>query len=295
MLATLKQFYPEGVLRSTVLQTNQPSRAIITKIMLGGEQLLVYWNPYTNQIVGSRNREDILMQNVLEWHEELTVGEFGHIFLFLVGLAMLGSVLTGLWYYRKSLLKVFSIGVRSKNSYLFNADLHKLLGVISCLFLLLMGGTGTFFHWEKIERMLGEEGEQAPVVKNEFKPLTLAEINYPIDQLVKTSSEKVGDFVPKIIEYPRNENIISVIGTRPESVRLFGKFNSKVDFEGRSNQLVDIEHLEDGDVELKMEKSFEQLHFGQYGGWFTKILYALGGFCLSVISLTGFMIWLKKR
>ncbi|MEZ4900533.1 MAG: PepSY-associated TM helix domain-containing protein [Spirosomataceae bacterium] len=86
-----------------------------------------------------------------------------------------------------------------------------------------------------------------------------------------------------------------MVGTRPESVRLFGKLNSKVDFDATTNRLVGIEHLEDGDIELKMERSFEQLHFGQYGGWFTKVLYALGGFCLSVISLTGFVIWFKKR
>ncbi|MEZ4900532.1 MAG: PepSY-associated TM helix domain-containing protein [Spirosomataceae bacterium] len=190
IVATLKQHYPAASLQAILLNTNQANRAIIAEIVIEGHRQSVYWNPYSNQLIGSLKTEDNVMRNVLEWHEELTAGALGHVFLFLVGLAMLGSVLTGLWYYRKSLFKVFRIGVRGKNTYLFNADLHKLLGIVSCLFLLLMGGTGTFFHWEKIERMLGEEREQNPAAKKEIHPWPLLEANFSIDYFVKKSKEK---------------------------------------------------------------------------------------------------------
>lgn len=295
MVVTLKRTYPEGILQNVVLNTSHLDRAVIFQLVLDNQEQWVYWNPYTNQLNGLRKREDVLRQKILAWHEELTVGSLGHLFLFLVGMAMLGSVVSGLWYYRKSLLKVFKVGVRSKNTYLFNADLHKLLGVMSCVFLLLMGGTGTFFHWEKIERMLDEKIEQSQVQTFNFKPSFIKEIDFSIDNFINKASESIVDFVPELVEFPKNDNTVTISGTRPKSKRLLGKFNSNIVFDANSGELEGIMHFEDGDLEQQAEKSFEQLHFGQYGGIWTKLLYAFGGFCLSAISITGFVIWLKKK
>ena len=295
MLSALKRAYPQATLRETLLHSTHSDYATITEITFNEERLWVYWNPHTNQITGVR--KDRFMKEVLEWHEELTVGEFGHVFLFLVGLALLGSVATGLWYYRKSLLKVFKIGVRSRNTYLFNADLHKLLGVSSCLFLLLMGGTGTFFHWEKIERMMGEEGEtpSPPKVDIMIAPPPVSRISYSLDRLTDAAAKNIAGFTPEVICYPQTDESIVIEGNRPESVRLLGKFNSSAVFDTKTSELKEIKHREDGDLEQTMERSFEQLHYGQYGGYWSKIIYALGGLCLATLSITGFVIWLKKK
>ncbi|MFN8346428.1 MAG: PepSY-associated TM helix domain-containing protein [Spirosomataceae bacterium] len=295
MLAVLQRTYPQALLRETRLNSIHSDQAIVTELSLNNETQWVYWDPYTNQITGAR--KTVFMKEVLEWHEELTVGEFGHLFLFFVGLALLGSVVTGLWYYRKSLLKVFKIGVRTRNTYLFNADLHKLLGVSSCLFLLLMGGTGTFFHWEKIERMMGEEGEapRLPEVTAVIAPPPLSQVTYSLDRLTDAASKHIAGFTPEVILYPQTDESIVIEGNRPESVRLLGKFNSSAVLDTKTSELKEIKHREDGDLEQTMERSFEQLHYGQYGGFWSKIIYALGGLCLATLSITGFVIWLKKK
>lgn len=292
MLAVLKQKYPQAILTETILNTSHPDYAVVTEMALYEERQWVYWNPFTNQINGVRKSEDMFMDDVLEWHEELTVGEFGHLFLFVVGLALLGSVLSGLWYYRKSLLKVFKIGVRNRNTYLFNADLHKLVGVSSCLFLLLMGGTGTFFHWEKIERMSGPRALEASIF---IPPVPVSEITYSLDQFTNATAKNIGGFIPEVIDYPETDESITISGNRPESVRLLGKFNSSAVFDSKSTALKNVTHREDGDLEQTMERSFEQLHYGQYGGIWSKIIYAFGGLCLATLSITGFVIWLKKK
>lgn len=297
MLSLLKQKYPQAILQETILNTSHPDYAVVTEMTLNQERQWAYWNPYTNQINGVRKSEDRFKENVLEWHEELSAGEFGHLFLFVVGLALLGSVLSGVWYYRKSLLKVFKIGVRNRNTYLFNADLHKLIGVCSCLFLLLMGGTGTFFHWEKIERMLGEEGETPqPMGQNIIlAPPPVSRITYSLDQFTGAATQTIAGFIPEVITYPQVDEVISVSGDRSESMRLLGKFNSSVLFDIKSAALKGITHREDGDLEQTMERSFEQLHYGQYGGMWSKLIYAFGGLCLAALSITGFIIWLKKK
>jgi uncharacterized iron-regulated membrane protein len=39
----------------------------------------------------------------------------------------------------------------------------------------------------------------------------------------------------------------------------------------------------------------KQLHFGQFGGIWIKIIYALGGFTPAILSITGFVLWWKRR
>lgn len=95
--------------------------------------------------------------------------------------------------------------------------------------------------------------------------------------------------------YPHTADEALVIrGTRPESNRLVGKFNTSILFDPSTSAIKEIQHKEDGDIEANMESSVEQLHFGEYGGWFTKILYGLGGMGLCVMTITGFVIWWKK-
>jgi uncharacterized iron-regulated membrane protein len=297
MLATLRRSYPAATPRGTFLYNGLSNRAIMTEVMLDNERQWVYWNPYTNQLNGSRKRNDVPMVQVLALHEELASDGWAHFVLFWVGLALIGSVISGLWYYRKFLFNVYKVGIRRKNSYLFNADLHKWVGVTSCLFLLVMGGTGTFFHWEKIERMLGEtkKNDISAQTKSPAAPI-LSSISYSLDSLTKQSTTLIKGFTPQYIGYQSNsDGEIIISGTRLGSNRLLGRFNTSLMFNPRSGQLPKIMHKEDGDLETKIEKSFEQIHYGQYGGIWSKILYALGGLCLAIASLTGFMIWWKKR
>lgn len=38
-----------------------------------------------------------------------------------------------------------------------------------------------------------------------------------------------------------------------------------------------------------------RLHFGHFGGWWTKVIYLLLGLALTIISVSGINIWLAKR
>ena len=38
-----------------------------------------------------------------------------------------------------------------------------------------------------------------------------------------------------------------------------------------------------------------QVHFGKYGGLPVKILYSLFGLSSGLLSITGFLLWLKRR
>lgn len=296
LISVVKKEFPKAELNGVLLYTNQPKTATVVEIAEGKKRIFVHQNPYTAEILGSREREKTLHRQVLMIHEHLTIGPWGHFILFIVGLCFLGLVLTGLWYYRRSLLSVFKIGIRKGNAYRKNSDLHKLVGVSIFLFLLLMGGTGTFMHWEKVERLFGEE-ERRPEAPAKPAPTTtpVQTGSLSFKKLIDEAIAKVPNFVPEYLALSKGVGEpIAVRGSRPESKKILGKFNTEVLFDANTGAMLSVAHKEERDFEANFEASIEQLHFGKYGGWISKLIYALGSLGLATMAFTGYVIWLKK-
>ena len=294
LLNVVKKQYPQAKINGLLLQTENPDWAVVVEASVERKRLIITQNPYSGIVLGSREREQTLHRQILKIHEHLTIGDWGHFILLIVGFCLLGLVATGLWYYRRSLLGVFKIGVRQRNLYLKNSDLHKLVGVCAFLFLLVIGGTGTFMHWEKVERMFDEEPKRSEPPAAAIA--TANQASAPLEMLVKKAATIVPNFVAQYVAFPRDgQGPIAVRGRRPESNRLLGKFTTEVLFDAQSGELKGVENQEDKDFEAKIEGSMEQIHFGKYGGWFSRLVYALGSLGLAAMTITGFVIWWKKR
>lgn len=294
LVKVLVELHPEASLGSTFLYPGAPNRAVMTELTIEKVRWWVYQNPATGAILGERERNSTFMKEVLHLHEHLTLGNSGHVVLLLVGISLLGLVLTGVWYYRKSLFSVFKVGVRNKNAFLINSDLHKLVGVSSFVFLFVMAATGVFMHWEKVERMLGEAPAAAPTPAVEVQAPDYGAL--PLESSVKAAAAALEGFVPAVIKYPKSaDGNVVVAGVRPESNVLLGKFPTSVEVSPATGEVVKIEHLEDRDLEANAEMAMEQIHFGHFGGLFIQLLYGLGGIGLSTMTITGFVLWWKKR
>ena len=297
LVAALVQKYPDASLTSTFLYPDDPDRAPMTQLRLDDKNWWVYQDPATGAVLGKREPNETLMKEVLHIHEHLTLGQSGHAILLVVGIALILMVLSGLWYYRNSLLSVFKIGVRNRNTYLAHSDLHKLTGVLSFLFLLLMAVTGSFMHWEKVERMF----EPKPVAEGrpEEPKAEPAAPDYTVLSLawsLQTAEGAIPAFTPAQIKYPKaaDGNVV-IAGTRPESNRLLGVYTSSVEINPTNGEVVKVEHAEDRDFEANAEAVMEQIHFGHFGGILIQVLYGLGGIGLGIMTITGFVIWWKKR
>lgn len=293
LISSLKAQQPDTKVFSAILHTNQPTKALRLQARKNDESYWVYVNPYSGKVIGERPSESAFPRLTKELHENLLIGFTGRMVMGLVGICLLLSVLTGIWYYRKSLLEPFRIGVRfGKKTRIVHGDLHKFLGVSALLFLLVMSGTGIFFHWEVLERAMDSEAKK-PEPKIEIAEMPA---NYSIEDYLQKARAEVKGFVPEIVNLPRKaSDVLQIRGNRPESVRIFGKFNTAIDFDLQTGQQVKVFHAEDADEEYKMEHIFEEIHFAQYGGWFTKIIHGLGGIALGVMVITGLLIWLKRK
>jgi len=292
LLAGLRAQYPDAQVTGLRLYTNQPDMAIRADIRRGEANELAYLDPYTGNVLDVTPNQDVFFRTALELHKGLLLGFPGEMIMGLVGLCLLGSTLTGLWYYRQSLLQPFKTGVRwGKSARIVNGDLHKLLGVSALLFLLLMGGTGVFFHWEELEHAFDEGEAQKPE-----KPVSPPPPINSVSLLVLVAQNTVPELTPEIISFPKAAGDPLVVrGNRPESRRILGKFNTSVEVDPLAGQVTQVFHAEEADAEYQFEHLAEQLHFGRFGGWLTKGLWTLGALSLATLVLTGLVVWRKRR
>ncbi|GAB3014573.1 PepSY-associated TM helix domain-containing protein [Spirosoma pulveris] len=291
LVATLSQQYPGAQVRNIRL-SDSPSEAVRADLMDKGERIWVSINPYTGAIIGARNAETTLIRRARELHENLLLEPVGGFVMGLAGICLLGSVLTGTWYYRRSLLSVFKIGVRwNKAPRIVYADIHKWLGVVALLFMLMMSATGIFFHWEQIERKFGD----GPRPENkEIAPISLSTI--PVDAAMASAKASITDFQPQLIDFPKPGDTTLVIrGNRPGSLRMLGKYNVSATVDARNGHYVSGFDARDADLEYIAEHIFEELHFGRYGGLVTQVLYILLAMATATVTVTGLFLWFLKK
>ncbi|WP_332367941.1 PepSY-associated TM helix domain-containing protein [Spirosoma telluris] len=199
LLSAVHTQYPAAQIRSLQLSESHTDEAVRVDLMDKGAWKWIEMNPYTGAILSARNADATLVRRARELHENLLLEPVGGFIMSLAGICLLASVLTGTWYYRKSLLSVFKIGVRwNKSARIVYADIHKWLGVIALLFMLMMSATGIFFHWEQIERKFGDgrKPEQMQIAPMAFERI-------PVDSSIAIAKASIADFQPELIDFPK--------------------------------------------------------------------------------------------
>ena len=292
LLATVRHQFPTAQIGSLHLWDDDKREAVRVDLVDKGVRKWVTVNPYTGAVISVRNAASAFVGRVRELHENLLLEPVGGFIMGLAGICLLGSVLTGTWYYRRSLLSVFRVGVRwSKPARLVYADIHKWLGVVALLFMLLMSATGVFFHWEQIERQLGEARDPS-----QPQAAVVSLLSIPVDAALAGAQASVAGFKPRLIDFPKpGDSTLIIRGDGPGSIRLLGEYNVLATADARTGRYLSGFDARDAGLEYMAEHIFEELHFGRYGGWVSQISYILLALATTVVTITGLFIWYIKR
>ena len=291
LLATVQQHYPNAQFKSLNLWDDAKKEPVQLDVAVQGQQMLVTVNPFSGALINNRNADVTLVWRARELHEHLLLGAFGGYIMGLAGICLLLSVLTGTWYYRWSLFSVFRVGVRwKKPARIVYADIHKWLGVVALLFMLLMSSTGIFFHWEQIERQFGDGKPKQTRIE------TVLSAAISIDNALANAIKILPDFRPLLIDFPKpNDSTFVIRGNFPGSIRLLGTYNVVATMDARTGQYISGFDARDAGLEYMAEHIFEELHFGRYGGWVSQVLYILLALATAIVTITGLILWLLKR
>ncbi|MEM9142615.1 MAG: PepSY-associated TM helix domain-containing protein, partial [Bacteroidota bacterium] len=110
----------------------------------------IFFNPYTGKVVGVRDRFKTFSHYIRHLHVRLFNGLLGRWWVGIGGIALLISTITGLWIYGGFMKRQFFGAIRNKNLKLKSADYHKIIGMTTLLFNLMIAVTGAWLGLQAI-------------------------------------------------------------------------------------------------------------------------------------------------
>ncbi|MCC5862487.1 MAG: PepSY domain-containing protein [Gammaproteobacteria bacterium] len=253
-----------------------------------GERNRFWIDPATARI--SERLESDFADFVLTLHRNLFLGQPGRWFVGLLGLFMLVSLVSGVWFHWRRLRRdLFHLRLREHARKAWG-DLHKLLGVWLLPFHLIIALTGA---WLGIESLIGLRASDA-------NPIELLGAGpgdpQPIAEIVETARLLRPDFRAthvNMTNYGAAGATIRVQGDLP-GYRLVQRGQTMLVFDADSGRhLQTVDRLEQG-VGRRVLAMVRPLHYGYFWPFWGELLYFVLGIGTTVLTLSGMLIWADR-
>lgn len=265
----------------------------------GGVLHQVTVDSYSGAVLGGRDYStsfaDVMRQTHVRffafgWQGRVVVGAFGVTLLF--------SSLTGLLIYGRfirALPRWWSIR-GGRGLQISTSDWHKLIGILALAFNLVIAATGAVLGLENLARFFPAVGEAIHPGPTEAVlanvPATL-EGAIPVSSAIARARSALEGFEPGYIIFP-------VAGA--SHYQIYGNLSGRIAMRNASGAIV---HALSGEVLYRhsarearlIAKAYnwmDPLHFGYFGGVWTKWLWVLFGLTSAFLSISGFVIWWMK-
>lgn len=291
---TVRSAYPDWQLNFLELPRALDSVYTARMLLNSGDFTYVYLNPYTGEVLGSQEWGRTVMSFIYNFHISLLGGKAGETVVGICGLLLLLLSVTGiiLWPGWKKLVAGFAIRWRSALQ-LINYDLHKVGGILSCVFLIAIASTGT-----------------AMIFHTQFKGVIYSLVGTP--KLLELTSTMVANAPPVTADIILQKADLALPGktiyiTFPSKrqgtfvvrKRLVGDIHpngsSNVYLDRYSGQLLRVENGFTAPVASQIINLLFPLHIGAFGGLTTRILYVFIGLTPTLLSITGLVLWRRRQ
>lgn len=239
------------------------------------------------------------------------IPRFGRYLSGLIAVFFLFAIVTGvIVHWDKILSFFFTFRLKSSLKNLWT-DAHTTMGMIGLPFQFMYAITGAYFTlifvlaipflqiFHQGDFQAGAQELSPSFIFRQFETKGYSEEQVSINELVKQSfGEMQGDHAPHVevtFKNYRDQNAHVGITLKHETSKNF--FNSaEVAYRLSDGQKIYEQTLEENPpYAVAVMDTIAKLHFGNYGGYFLKILYFLLALLTCLVIISGVMVWLKAR
>jgi uncharacterized iron-regulated membrane protein len=296
LVASLHAAYPTARLDVLHLssRTGYAHRAYL-KLPEGGRE--AFLDPASGAIRGDRptgaGYTTTLENFIRQFHVRLLLGAWGRVFVGVFGVVLALSCVTGLWIYRGWLKNALRLRWRGATARTRWSDVHKLVGVWSLVFNLVIGITGAVLGLENlagnIRRHWLDQPAASPIPRAPARGPAL-----PAGELVGRARSAFPDLRVQALIFPRQPGQPFMVRGNT-SARLVARNMNYVALDPATGAVL---AQADGRTARGWERlylTFDPLHFGYFGGYWTKIPWFILGLSPGILSLSGFWLWWRRR
>lgn len=244
----------------------------------------IYVNQYTGAILGWKQKANQLLWKIHEIHINLAAGYLGSQFVTWSSVGLLCLSLSGLylWWPRK----IFRFAWRRALSRT-NYDLHRTLGFWSSGAMFLFAVTGLNLH-------IQTGGTLFEMMDAKASPVKLPGHGTTADQLLQTAQEAVPGAQSMRISFWDDKRPVLVQMRFPEDHTPAGR--TSVTLDPRTGAVLKVVSSRTAPlVYTALVQWNREIHTGTMFGWPSRILVSFLSFLLSVLAISGVMIYLNQK
>lgn len=296
IIDNIKLKYPEGNItfwRASV----EPYLCDVVYLNIHGNRKYVFVNPYTGSVQGETNLT--IQRFFRDLHYYLFIPfQVGHFTVLVFGFMLFISTVTALVFYKKWWKKLFYLKTGNGPVILFRS-LHRLVGIWSIPFTILFSITGIWYFMERTNTASISDTaniEMPKIDELNIDSAAFAKIHYTIlyDEAVKAAERAIPGLVVKDIQ-PPSKKTSPIYITGKSKVPLVRNRANRVYIHPLTYEIVSVQNAKTLTAVTWLNDIADPLHFGNWGGLTTKIIWFLGGLGITFLVGTGIWISLKRR
>ncbi|MFN4163391.1 MAG: PepSY-associated TM helix domain-containing protein [Ferrovibrio sp.] len=249
----------------------------------------------TAQILKTDSSDQLdFMRVMFRLHVDLFAGLPGMLFLGFMGLLFVVAIITGVAVYGPLMRKLDFGTVRKQRSTRIKwLDLHNMLGIVTLVWALVVGGTGVINTWADLIFKYWQHDQLAQMVApyaGQPVPQNLGSLQ----AAVETAHRAVPGATPRFVAFPGtnfsspHHYAVFMRGDTPLTSRLL----QPVLVDAVTAELTDTRKLPWYAATLLVS---QPLHFGDYGGMPLQVIWALLDIVTIVVLGSGLYLWLARR
>ncbi|WP_286234562.1 PepSY-associated TM helix domain-containing protein [Thalassotalea sediminis] len=225
------------------------------------------------------------------WQNSYSVGYY---LVCAMAIVMLGALITGLLVYKNFWRAFTQPKLRvNQGKKTFLADLHRLAGVWSVWFLLLMSLTGLWYLVQAIMWQNDIEIDPHPpiVAVNDLPSGSqIPQRAYSLQDALTITQQKFPDFKSRYVMPPEHYRDTYKFYGEGDFI-FYDQYSYGVTVNPWNGEIMSTRSPDEMNVVQTLSHIANPLHYGTIGGIWTKIIWFIFGVFLTGMSITGFLMW----
>jgi uncharacterized iron-regulated membrane protein len=274
----------------------QPQSSYLVGVSSKAEHgMEVYVDPYRGKILGTQEWDRTLIGIIYSFHAELWAGDRGRQIIGFSGLILTALALTGVATSPKWQHFPRSIKIRWRASRrLVLYDLHKAIGLISVLLLILLALTGAGINFNQQVMAAINQVTQTLPLEEPSSTILPGKTPLALEKQLQNAKTAFPMATMTDVYLPTAKDGSVSISMKLPGHLLLGDF-STVYLDQYSGEVLQAETSSTMSPATKYLYGVFMLHTGRYGGLSSQLLYLVTGFIPIVLSITGFLMWRNRH
>lgn len=298
MVESVRSEFPNGtnlgLYKETFTGSGRSFATVAYVSIPNGQIRKVYLNPYSGAIQGHTSFFNV-QRFFRTFHRRFFDGNRGIILVTLTSFFLLFSVITGFLFYKGWLKNLFRLRIRDGLKRFFS-DAHKLAGIWTLLFGLLIALTGIFYFTELMISASGKGEVLLPdgppeLSLNELIPADSPHPNIAdVDAVIQNAQQAFPELEIMSLRIPIEPTDYFFVDGQAGNPFTRDRAN-KVYLHPITGKVAHIQYSSELNTAQLITDIADPLHFGTFGGMITKIIWFIFGLALCFSILSGMYIW----